>query len=81
MYSKIQASNHGFRRQICQRKDYFISIENFNNWLNDVIEKVEPSPKIKYELFEKKAQLARYGFYTAFINYKQMVIFFLLFNA
>ena len=62
MYRKVQASIHGLRLKLNQRKDYLISIKNFSNWVNDVIEKVEPPPKIKHELFEKKAQLARYNF-------------------
>ncbi|CAK8680522.1 unnamed protein product [Clavelina lepadiformis] len=60
LYTKIQASQRSLRRTLHYQKDYSGALEALREWLRNAQAKVEGKPDIKYELFEKKAQLARY---------------------
>ncbi|XP_077969764.1 nesprin-1-like isoform X1 [Styela clava] len=63
LYTRIQAERRNLHRTLHYYEDYQDSMSNFKTWMTDMQHKVNAKPEIIYELFEKKAQLARFSNY------------------
>lgn len=59
LLSRVQNERGNLRRTLRYYEDFQDSLNSFKDWMSDMKNKINARLEIKYELYEKKAQLAK----------------------